>query len=220
MKLHTSIIPFINKKQVISKENIAEISSDISLYLKPEINIYELKRKIEIAISQFNSTTKTFSLLFNYTPHTTLPFLSDSEGFSSGNYNDVWDGKLPIAIDILQTKKKVEFDYREKIDNYDKETIAFANVINKLFGYLTANENLKGLILQASAIPSLKKELESITIYKNIKFSDLRLAGTIYDKLDEYFITNEALGFASDMAFIDKEFDKKIKEHFVDCETS
>jgi hypothetical protein len=211
---HNLIIPFLNKKQTISKENISEINSDISLYLKSEINIYELKRKIEIAISQFSSTTKTFSLLFNYTPHTTLPFLSDSEGYSSGNYKDVWDGMPPVSIDILQAKKKVGFDYREKIDNYDKETIAFANIINKLFGYLSANDYLKGLILQASTIPALKKELESIAIYKNIKFSDLRCPGTIYDKLDEYFVTNEALGFASDMTFIDKEFDKKDKRTF------
>ncbi|WP_080963937.1 replication endonuclease [Pseudomonas fluorescens] len=211
---HNLIIPFLNKKQTISKENISEINSDISLYLKSEINVYELKRKIEIAISQFSSTTKTFSLLFNYTPHTTLPFLSDSEGYSSGNYKDVWDGKPPVSIDILQAKKKVEFDYRERIDNYDKETIAFANIINKLFGYLSANDYLKGLILQASTIPALKKELECIAIYKNIKFSDLRCAGTIYDKLDEYFVTNEALGFASDMTFIDKEFDKKDKRTF------
>ena len=209
---HNLIIPFLNKKQTISKENIAEIKSDIDLYEKTKIDISELVRKLEILVSQFCATTKTFSIFheYNFIPKTTIPFISDIEGKWSNNYIEVWDGVEPIkSVDILQAKKKIEFDYREKINDYDKETISFANVLNKLFGYISVSENLKELILEASAIPSFKKELENITIYKNIKFSDLRCVGTIYDKLDEYFITSEALRFAIDMTTRNKEFDKK-----------
>lgn len=214
---HKSIIPFLNKKQTISKENLAEIKSDIDLYEKTKIDISELVRKLEILVSQFCATTKTFSIFheYNFIPKTTIPFISDIEGKWSNNYIEIWDGVEPVkSVDILQAKKKIEFDYREKINDYDKETISFANVLNKLFGYISVSENLKELILEASAIPSFKKELENITIYKNIKFSDLRCVGTIYDKLDEYFITSEALRFAIDMTTRNKELDKKDKRTF------
>ena len=42
----------------------------------------------------------------------------------------------------------------------------------------------------------------------------MRCVGTIYDKLDEYFITSEALRFAIDMTTRNKEFDKKDKRTF------
>ena len=141
-----------------------------------------------------------------------MPFLNNEEAEDSGLYSLIKSQDKHLRV--LQAKKKVDFSFQEKIDDYDKETVAFANVINKLFSYLSANQNLKDLILQASSIESHRKELEGITLYKNIKFSDLRCPGTVFDKLDEYFITDEALNFASDMAFMNKEIDKKDKRTF------
>ena len=61
MKLtHNAIIAFKNKKQVLTKENIEEIKSDIELFQRSDISINELVAKVKIIISQFNTSTKTF----------------------------------------------------------------------------------------------------------------------------------------------------------------
>ncbi|WP_460164838.1 hypothetical protein [Pseudomonas sp. S1_G07] len=209
---HNPIIPFLNRKQTISKENFEEIYADAFIYQKKDISIYELSQKIKVVIAQLSQSTKTFELAHSYEVVVDVPFLNNEEAEDSGLYSLIKSQDKYVRV--LKAKKNVEFSFQEKIDDYDKETIAFANVINKLFGYLCVNKNLKDLILQASSVELRRKELESITVYKNIKFSDLRCPGTIFDKLDEYFITDEALNFASDMAFMNKEFDRKDKRTF------
>lgn len=209
---HNPIIPFLNRKQTISKENFEEIYADAFIYQKKDISIYELSQKIKVVIAQLSQSTKTFELAHSYEVVVDVPFLNNEEAEDSGLYSLIKSQDKYVRV--LKAKKNVEFSFQEKLDDYDKETIAFANVINKLFGYLCVNKNLKDLILQASSVELRKKELESITVYKNIKFSDLRCPGTIFDKLDEYFITDEALNFASDMAFMNKEFDRKDKRTF------
>jgi len=209
---YNPIIPFLNRKQTISKENFEEIYADAFIYQKKDISIYELSQKIKVVIAQLSQSTKTFEFAHSYKVVVDVPFLNNEEAEDSGLYSLI--KSQDKHLQVLQAKKKVDFSFQEKIDDYDKETVAFANVINKLFSYLSANQNLKDLILQASSVEPHRKELESITLYKNIKFSDLRCPGTVFDKLDEYFITDEALNFASDMAFMNKEIDKKDKRTF------
>lgn len=210
---YNSTIPFINRKKAISRENLKEIHADAELYQKKEISISELVQKLKIIISQLNNSTKTFDLEYSYDQIVTLPFLNKVEAISLGAFERVKNSEKP-KTHVLQAKKANHFLYQDKIDDYQKETFALANIINKLFGYLSADSYLKILILKASDNPSLKKELESIEIYKSVRFTDFRCAGTIFDKLNEYFVTNEALDFASDMAFLGKEIDKKDKRTF------
>lgn len=209
---HTAIVAFENKKQELTEENIVEIKSDIVLFQKSDINICELTHKLKIIISQFNPTTKYFGVEHNYVPKTTLPFISNLEAKWIGHYDEVWDGKPAIAIDILQPKRKIDFDYREQINDYDKEVVPFGNVINKLFGYICADTGLKNLITQASRIPKIKEELEDIELYKNIKFSDFRCAGTIFDKLEEYFIDDSTLKNAAARDFDGRSLEGKDKK--------
>lgn len=209
---YNPIIPFLNRKQTISKENFEEIYADAFIYQKKDVSIHELSQKIKVVIAQLSLSTKTFEFAHSYKVVVDVPFLNNEEAEDSGLYSLIKSQDKHLRV--LQAKKKVDFSFQEKIDDYDKETVAFANVINKLFSYLSVNQNLKDLILQASSIESHRKELEGITLYKNIKFSDLRCPGTVFDKLDEYFITDEALNFASDMAFMNKEIDKKDKRTF------
>ncbi|WP_089041566.1 replication endonuclease [Pseudomonas fluorescens] len=209
---YNPIVPFLNRKQTISKENFEEIYADAFIYQKKDVSIHELSQKIKVVIAQLSLSTKTFEFAHSYKVVVDVPFLNNEEAEDSGLYSLIKSQDKHLRV--LQAKKKVDFSFQEKIDDYDKETVAFANVINKLFSYLSANQNLKDLILQASSIESHRKELEGITLYKNIKFSDLRCPGTVFDKLDEYFITDEALNFASDMAFMNKEIDKKDKRTF------
>ncbi|WP_439863721.1 replication endonuclease [Pseudomonas antarctica] len=209
---YNPIIPFLNRKQTISKENFEEIYADAFIYQKKDVSIHELSQKIKVVIAQLSLSTKTFEFAHSYKVVVDVPFLNNEEAEDSGLYSLIKSQDKHLRV--LQAKKKVDFSFQEKIDYYDKETVAFANVINKLFSYLSANQNLKDLILQASSIESHRTELEGITLYKNIKFSDLRCPGTVFDKLDEYFITDEALNFASDMAFMNKEIDKKDKRTF------
>lgn len=210
---YNSIIPFINRKPAVSKESLKEIHADAELYQQKEISISKLAHKLRIIISQFNSTTKTFDIEYSYDHIVTLPFLSKAEAIPLGAFEKVKSFGKP-KVHVLQKKKEHNFQYQEKIDDYQKETFALANTINKLFGYLSADPYLKLLILEASNNPALKKELENVEIYKNVRLSDLRCAGTIFDKLDEYFVTNEALDFASDMSFLDKAIGKKDKRTF------
>lgn len=72
---HTAIIAFKNKKQVLTKENIEEIKSDIDLFQKANIDASELVQKLNIIISQLNSATKTFDLAYSYTATSELPFI-------------------------------------------------------------------------------------------------------------------------------------------------
>ena len=52
MKLtHNAIIAFKNKKQILTRENIEEIKSDINLFQKNDIDATELVQKLKIIIS-------------------------------------------------------------------------------------------------------------------------------------------------------------------------
>lgn len=56
--------------------------------------------------------------------------------------------------------------------------------------------------------------MESIAIYKDVRFSDFRCSGTIVDKLHEFFVTAEALNYASDRTIFNKEIQGKEKSTF------
>ena len=213
MKLtHNAIIAFKNKKQVLTKENIEEIKSDINLFQKDDICVTELVKKLSIIISQLNSTTKTFDLAYSYKAISELPFISDEEAEELG-FVKLLKSPFPKA-NILQARKKISFSYQEKIDDYEKETVALAHIIHKLFEYICADKQIKQLIIKASSSASLKKELESIAIYKDVRFSDFRCSGTIVDKLHEFFVTAEALNYASDRNIFNKEIRGKEKSTF------
>ena len=209
---HTAIIAFKNKKQVLTKENIEEIKSDIDLFQKANIDASELVQKLNIIISQLNSATKTFDLAYSYTATSELPFISDEEAEELG-FVKLLKSPFPKA-NILQARKKVSFSYQEKIDDYEKETVALAHIIHKLFEYICADKQIKQLIIKASSSALLKKELENIAIYKDIRFSDFRCSGTIVDKLHEFFVTAEALNYASDRTIFNKEIQGKEKSTF------
>ena len=209
---HTAIIAFKNKKQVLTKENIEEIKSDIDLFQKANIDASELVQKLNIIISQLNSATKTFDLAYSYTVTSELPFISDEEAEELG-FVKLLKSPFPKA-NILQARKKVSFSYQEKIDDYEKETVALAHIIHKLFEYICADKQIKQLIIKASSSALLKKELESIAIYKDVRFSDFRCSGTIVDKLHEFFVTAEALNYASDRTIFNKEIQGKEKSTF------
>lgn len=213
MKLtHNAIIAFKNKKQVLTKENIEEIKSDIDLFQKPNIDANELVQKLKIIISQLNSATKTFDLVYSYKAISEIPFISDEEADELGFVKLL---KSPFKkANILQARKKVSFSYQEKIDNYEKETVALAHIIHKLFEYICADKQIKQLIIKSSSSESLKKELGNIAIYKDVRFSDFRCSGTIIDKLHEFFVTAEALNYASDRTIFNKEIQGKEKSTF------
>lgn len=209
---HTAIIAFKNKKQVLTEENIEEIKSDINLFQKNDIDATELVQKLKIIISQLNSATKTFDLACSYKAISEIPFISDEEAEELG-FVKLLKSPFPKA-NILQARKKVSFSYQEKIDDYEKETLALAHIIHKLFEYICADKQIKQLIIKASSSALLKKELESIAIYKDVRFSDFRCSGTIVDKLHEFFVTAEALNYASDRNIFNKEIRGKEKSTF------
>ena len=213
MKLtHNAIIAFKNKKQILTRENIEEIKSDINLFQKNDIDATELVQKLKIIISQLNSATKTFELAYSYKAISEIPFISDDEAEEFG-FVKLLKSPFPKA-NILQARKKVSFSYQEKIDDYEKETLALAHIIHKLFEYICADKQIKQLIIKASSSALLKKELESIAIYKDVRFSDFRCSGTIVDKLHEFFVTAEALNYASDRNIFNKEIRGKEKSTF------
>ena len=213
MKLtHNAIIAFKNKKQILTRENIEEIKSDINLFQKNDIDATELVQKLKIIISQLNSATKTFELAYSYKAISEIPFISDDEAEEFG-FVKLLKSPFPKA-NILQARKKVSFSYQEKIDDYEKETVALAHIIHKLFEYICADKQIKQLIIKASSSVLLKKELESIAIYKDVRFSDFRCSGTIVDKLHEFFVTAEALNYASDRNISNKEIRGKEKSTF------
>lgn len=213
MKLtHNAIIAFKNKKQILTRENIEEIKSDINLFQKNDIDATELVQKLKIIISQLNSATKTFELAYSYKAISEIPFISDDEADELG-FVKLLKSPFPRA-NILQARKKVSFSYQEKIDDYEKETVALAHIIHKLFEYICADKQIKQLIIKASSSALLKKELENIAIYKDIRFSDFRCSGTIVDKLHEFFVTAEALNYASDRTIFNKEIQGKEKSTF------
>ena len=205
---HTAIIAFKNKKQVLTKENIEEIKSDIELFQRSDISINELVAKVKIIISQFNTSTKTFELSYQ-TAIVGLPFLNDKENLDFQYVQSLKEA--PKKQNIIQAKQKLDFQYREKIEDYDKEVIALGNIIFNLFCYLSTDTVLKRLIVEASKIPAFKKELENIEIYKNIKFSDFRCAGTILDKLYEYYIDLTTIIHAATKDFEGREMEGKDK---------
>lgn len=213
MKLtHNAIIAFKNKKQVLTKKNIEEIKSDINLFQKDDIDVTELVKKLNIIISQLNSATKTFDLAYSYKAISEIPFISDDEAEELG-FVKLLKSPFPKA-NILQARKKLSFSYQEKIDDYEKETVALAHIIHKLFEYICADKQIKQLIIKSSSSALLKKELESIAIYKDVRFSDFRCSGTIVDKLHEFFVTDEALNYASDRTIFNKEIQGKEKSTF------
>ena len=213
MKLtHNAIIAFKNKKQVLTKKNIEEIKSDINLFQKDDIDVTELVKKLNIIISQLNSATKTFDLAYSYKAISEIPFISDDEAEELG-FVKLLKSPFPKA-NILQARKKLSFSYQEKIDDYEKETVALAHIIHKLFEYICADKQIKQLIIKSSSSALLKKELESIAIYKDVRFSDFRCSGTIVDKLHEFFVTAEALNYASDRTIFNKEIQGKEKSTF------
>lgn len=213
MKLtHNAIIAFKNKKQILTRENIEEIKSDINIFQKNDIDATELVQKLKIIISQLNSATKTFELAYSYKAISEIPFISDDEAEEFG-FVKLLKSPFPKA-NILQARKKVSFSYQEKIDDYEKETVALAHIIHKLFEYICADKQIKQLIIKASSSVLLKKELESIAIYKDVRFSDFRCSGTIVDKLHEFFVTAEALNYASDRNISNKEIRGKEKSTF------
>ena len=213
MKLtHNAIIAFKNKKQILTRENIEEIKSDINLFQKNDIDATELVQKLKIIISQLNSATKTFELAYSYKAISEIPFISDDEADELG-FVKLLKSPFPRA-NILQARKKVSFSYQEKIDDYEKETVALAHIIHKLFEYICADKQIKQLIIKASSSALLKKELENIAIYKDIRFSDFRCSGTIVDKLHDFFVTAEALNYASDRTIFNKEIQGKEKSTF------
>lgn len=112
MKLtHNAIIAFKNKKQVLTKENIEEIKSDIELFQRSDISINELVAKVKIIISQFNTSTKTFELSYQ-TAIVGLPFLNDKENLDF-QYVQLLK-EAPNKQNIIQAKQKLDFQYREK----------------------------------------------------------------------------------------------------------
>lgn len=141
-----------------------------------------------------------------------IPFISDEEAEELG-FVKLLKSPFPKA-NILQARKKLSFSYQEKIDDYEKETVALAHIIHKLFEYICADKQIKQLIIKASSSELLKKELENIAIYKDVRFSDFRCSGTIVDKLHEFFVTAEALNYASDRTIFNKEIQGKEKSTF------
>ncbi|WP_183147079.1 replication endonuclease [Pseudomonas amygdali] len=209
MKLnHKSIIPYKNKSQELTKENIAEIKSDIELFQKSNIRADELVAKLKIIISQFNTSTRTFELSC-HTEVLSLPFLNAQENLEF-QYLKVMKDE-PKKQHIIQPKRHFDFQFREKIEDYDKEVIAFGNIIFNLFCFLSNDRVLKNLIVEASKIPAFKKELENIEIYKNIRFSDFRCSGTILDKLNEYYIDLTTISHAAAKDFEGRQMEGKDK---------
>lgn len=213
MKLtNKSIIAFKNKKQELTKENIAEVKSNAKLFLNPLIDVSELSAKLKIIISQLNPLTRTFELSSQYRVESSLPFLSDEEADELGFTKLI---KIPgQKVNVIRANGKHAFGFENKIDDYAKEALALAKMINRLFSYLCFDDHIKMLILNVSATPALRKELNQIEIYKDVKFSDLRCSGTILDKLYEFFIDDEGIRCANDRSIFDKEIDGKYKSIF------
>lgn len=209
MKLnHKSIISHKNKSQELTQENIAEIKSDIELFQRSDISVNELVAKLKIIISQLTTSTKTFDLSYS-TEVVGFPFLNIQESPEFQYVQVLKDA--PKKQHIIQAKRHFGFQFREKIEDYDKEVIAFGNVIFHLFCFLSTDTKLKSLIVEAGTIPAFKKELENIEIYKNIKFSDFRCAGTILDKLYEYYIDFTTISHAAAKDFEGREMEGKDK---------
>ncbi|WP_082143214.1 replication endonuclease [Pseudomonas fildesensis] len=206
---HTSIVSHKNKSQALTQQNIAEVKANAELFQNPHINASELVAKLKVVISQLNPLTRTFEFSSDYRVESSLPFVSDEEAEDLGFIKII---KLPTPkFNVLRANKKQEFSYQEKIENYATEALALAKTINRLFDYLRADEYLKQLILVASADLKSKSELNSIEIYKNVRFSDLRCSGTVFDKLYEFFVDDEGIRYASDRSIYGKENEGKDK---------
>lgn len=189
--LSSSIIPFISGTQPLSSNILKNISDSAALYKKEDIQIYELCAKLKVIISSLSISTKTFDYMddVRFEQKPSIPFLSDTE--QQPEFEEKHLGKKLI---ILKDFKSSTFSYREKITDYDNETIAFANIINRLFHYICDSQLIKNLILEASYIKTYKDELADLHIYKSIRFRDLKGQGTIFDKVSNHYIeTSEIL---------------------------
>lgn len=206
---HNAIIAFKNKKQDLTKENLDEIKSDIELFQRSEIHADELISKLKIIISQFNNATKTFDL--SYPEEVAfLPFMVGQEAYDHRYMRELRNEQKKQHV--LQSKRRFDFEYREKIEDYDKEVIALGNIISQLFCFIAIDPCLKMLIIKASKVSVSKKELDNIEIYKNIKFSDFRCSGTILDKLHEYYIDYSTITSAASKQFDGRSIDGKDKK--------
>lgn len=189
--LSSSIIPFISGTQPLSSDILKNISDSAALYKKEDIQIYELCAKLKVIISSLSISTKTFDYMddVRFEQKPSIPFLSDTE-----QQPEFEEKHLGQKLIILKDFKSSTFSYREKITDYDNETIAFANIINRLFHYICDNQLIKNLILEASYIKTYRDELADLHIYKSIRFRDLKGQGTIFDKVSNHYIeTSEIL---------------------------
>lgn len=206
-----SIIPLISKTQPLSSKILKNIFDSAALYKKEEIQIYELCAKLNVIISSLSISTKTFDYIddVRFEQKPSIPFLSDTE--QQPEFEEKHLGKKLI---ILKDFKSSTFSYREKITDYDKETIAFANIINRLFHYICDNQLIKNLILEASYIKTYKDELADLHIYKSIRFRDLKGQGTIFDKISNYYIETHEIIKANNSNIIKEEFSISVNQEF------
>ncbi|EPL07687.1 replication endonuclease [Pseudomonas sp. CF150] len=198
-----SIIPLFSKTQPLSSNILKNISDSAELYKKEEIQIYELCAKLKVIISSLSISTKTFDYIddVRFEQKPCIPFLSDAE--QEPDFKKIQVGKKLVTLKDFRSST---FSYREKITDYDKETIAFANIINRLFHYICDNQKIKNLILEASYIKAYKEELSDLHIYKSIKFRDLKGQGTIFDKISNYYIETSEIVKANNNNIIKTDF--------------
>ncbi|MFJ1338701.1 replication endonuclease [Pseudomonas caricapapayae] len=198
-----SIIPLFSKTQPLSSEILKNISDSAALYKKEEIQIYELCAKLKVIISSLSISTNTFDYIddVRFEQKPSIPFLSDTE--QQPEFEEKHLGKKLV---ILKDFKSSTFSYREKITDYDKETIAFANIINRLFHYICDNQLIKNLILEASYIKTYKDELADLHIYKSIRFRDLKGQGTIFDKVSNHYIETSEIVKANNSNIVKSDF--------------
>ncbi|GLH33665.1 hypothetical protein BR1R5_30530 [Pseudomonas sp. BR1R-5] len=209
---HTSIVPYKNKSQALTQENIAVVKSNAELFLNPNINISELSAKLKVIISQLNPLTRTFEFSNQYEVESSLPFLSDDEADELGFTKRT---KVPgQKLNVLRAYQKQVFGYENKIDDYAKEALALAKMINRLFSFLCFDEHIKTLILKASAHQNFRNELNQIELYKDVRFADLRCPGTVLDKLYEFFVDDEGIRYASEQSIYSKDVDGKYRSIF------
>lgn len=203
MTLLNPIIPLFLKTQSLSSDILKNISDSAELHKKDDIEIYELCAKLKVIISNLSISTKTFDYIddVRFEQKPCVPFLSGAE--QEPEFEKINNGKKLV---ILKDVKHSAFSYREKITDYDKETIAFANVINRLFHYICDNENIKSLILQASYVKVYKDELADLHIYKSIKFRDLKGQGTIFDKISNHYIETHEIIKANNSNIMKEDF--------------
>lgn len=200
---HKPIISFISKKQPLSSESKKNISDAAAIYEKGDIQIYELCAKLKVIISNLSIATKTFDYIDNvsFEQKPFIPFLSSAE--QEPEFEKILLGKKLVT---LKNFKSSTFFYREKITDYEKEAISFANIINRIFHYICDNQAIKNLILEASYINTYREELADLHIYKSIRFRDLKGQGTIFDKISNYYIETSEIVKANNSNIVKADF--------------